>query len=99
MRAVVLTVLAAAALAGAALWGSATPSFAQSPLLRAQFVPPPAKEGFRYPDCFCTDTDGARVEVGDFACLRIGSRRVLAQCGMSQNSPAWRERAKGCPVS
>lgn len=64
-----------------------------------RFVPPPAKEGYSYPDCYCTDSDGRRVEMGERACLRIGSRRVTARCGMSQNSPAWRTEAEGCPVS
>lgn len=60
---------------------------------------PPPKEGYSYPDCYCTDTDGARVEIGDMACLRIGRKRVLAQCDMSQNSPAWRPQREGCPIS
>ena len=63
------------------------------------YVPPPAKEGYSYPDCYCTDSDGQRVDVGERACLRIGSRRVLATCGMSQNNPAWRPSAEGCPIS
>ncbi|MEM9221830.1 MAG: hypothetical protein AAGB11_05440 [Pseudomonadota bacterium] len=62
------------------------------------FVPPPAKEGFSYPDCYCTDSEGRRVEVGDTACLRIGSREVTARCGMSLNNPAWRTQSEGCPT-
>jgi hypothetical protein len=59
---------------------------------------PPAK-GFRYPDCFCTDSQGQRVEMGRSACLQIGSRAVMAQCDMSLNSPIWRIRDEGCPTS
>ena len=61
------------------------------------YTPPPAKEGFSYPECYCTDTRGQRVELGQTACLIIGSRRVLARCGMSLNNPAWREQSEGCP--
>ena len=61
------------------------------------YSPPPAKEGFSYPDCYCTDSLGQRVEMGQMACLTIGSRRVLARCGMSVNNPAWREQSEGCP--
>lgn len=68
-------------------------------LLVSPFAAPPAKEGYRYPDCYCTDSDGQRVEIGDIACLRIGRKRVLARCGMSQNSPAWRPEQDGCPIS
>jgi hypothetical protein len=59
---------------------------------------PPAK-GFRYPDCFCTDSQGQRVEMGRSACLQIGSRTVMAQCDMSLNSPIWRIGDEGCPTS
>ena len=61
------------------------------------YSPPPAKEGFSYPDCYCTDSKGQRVDMGKYACLVIGSRRVMARCDMSLNSPAWREESEGCP--
>lgn len=61
------------------------------------YHPPPAKEGFYYPDCFCTDSIGKRVELGQRACLTIGSRRVMARCGMSVNNPIWRPEGEGCP--
>ncbi len=38
-----------------------------------------------------------RVEMGETACLITGSRRVLARCDISVNSPAWREESEGCP--
>ena len=28
-----------------------------------QYVPPKPKKGFRYPDCFCTDSTGQRIEL------------------------------------
>ena len=61
------------------------------------YSPLPPKEGHTYPDCYCTDSQGQRVDLGQTACLIIGSRQVLALCGMSVNSPAWREQSEGCP--
>jgi hypothetical protein len=58
---------------------------------------PPAKEGFNYPDCYCTDSKGKRVDMGKTACLAIGQRRVVARCEMSLNNPVWREQSEGCP--
>ncbi len=61
------------------------------------FSQPPAKDGYSYPDCYCTDSKGQRVEMGQKACLIIGSRRVLARCDMSVNNPTWRHESEGCP--
>ena len=61
------------------------------------YAPPPPAEGFSYPECYCTDSDGHRVGIGESACLRIGSRRVLARCDFSVNNPIWRPEAEGCP--
>ncbi len=47
-------------------------------------------------DCFCTDTQGSRVELGEFICLEVGGRMFVAQCQMSQNNPMWREISSGC---
>ena len=47
-------------------------------------------------DCYCTDTQGARVELGDTICLQVDGRMFMAQCQMSLNVPMWREVAKGC---
>lgn len=58
---------------------------------------PPAAEGYSYPDCYCTDSTGERVELGETSCLSIGSRRVLARCEMAANNPTWRHEAEGCP--
>ena len=70
---------------------------AAGPSSNPNYSPPPAKEGFSYPDCYCTDSLGQRVEMGEMACLIIGSRRVLARCDMSVNNPTWREQSEGCP--
>lgn len=67
------------------------------PPANPNYNPAPPKEGFSYPDCYCTDSDGQRVEMGETACLRIGSRRVLARCAWSVNNPAWRPEGESCP--
>lgn len=62
-----------------------------------RFTPAPPKEGYSYPDCFCTDSDGRRVELGQVACLNVGSGQVLARCGQSLNVTTWRRIQDGCP--
>ena len=47
-------------------------------------------------ECYCTDTSGARVELGEMICLQVGGRMFMAQCQMSLNSPMWREVSEGC---
>ncbi|RKE95509.1 hypothetical protein [Sulfitobacter guttiformis] len=47
-------------------------------------------------DCYCTDTSGARVELGESICLQVGGRMFTAQCQMSLNVPMWRETQNGC---
>lgn len=47
-------------------------------------------------DCYCTDTSGARVELGQTICLHVDGRMFMAQCQMSLNVPMWREVAQGC---
>jgi hypothetical protein len=63
------------------------------------FVPPAPREGFTYPPCYCTDTEGRRVEIGETACLTIAGKAVTALCRMSLNNPAWRTLEDGCPTS
>ena len=50
-------------------------------------------------DCFCTDTQGDRVELGQVICLFVDGRRFMARCEMSLNVPMWREQSKGCTSS
>jgi hypothetical protein len=47
-------------------------------------------------DCYCTDTSGSRVELGETICLHVDGRMFMAQCQMSLNVPMWREVSKGC---
>ena len=59
-------------------------------------APPPGK---RVIECYCTDTSGARVEMGEIICLTVGGRMFTAQCQMSVNMPMWRELNAGCESS
>ncbi len=47
-------------------------------------------------DCYCTDTQGARVEMGEEICLSVGGKVFVAFCGMSQNVPIWRDTGRAC---
>ncbi|CUH53269.1 hypothetical protein [Shimia marina] len=47
-------------------------------------------------DCYCTDKQGQRVEVGEMICLQVDGRMFMAQCQMSLNVPMWREISPGC---
>jgi hypothetical protein len=50
-------------------------------------------------DCYCTNTQGRRVELGQTICMQIGDRLFQAQCQMSLNVPMWREVGQGCQSS
>ena len=52
--------------------------------------------GVVWPDCYCTDKAGARVELGTMICMKVGGRDFIARCEMSQNVPMWREINQGC---
>lgn len=52
--------------------------------------------GGKTADCFCTDTSGLRIELGQTVCMQVDGRMFMAQCQMSQNVPMWREVAPGC---
>ncbi|MDX2482277.1 MAG: hypothetical protein QNK42_01295 [Pseudodonghicola sp.] len=47
-------------------------------------------------DCYCTDSTGGRVELGETICLHVDGRMFMAQCQMSLNVPMWREVQQGC---
>ena len=47
-------------------------------------------------DCYCTDKQGERVELGEMTCLQVDGRMFMAQCQMSLNVPMWREVSEGC---
>ncbi|HHI71643.1 MAG TPA: hypothetical protein ENJ91_11615 [Rhodobacteraceae bacterium] len=50
-------------------------------------------------DCYCTDQNGDRVELGQTICLEVNGRRFTARCEMSLNNPMWREQQEGCVSS
>ena len=50
-------------------------------------------------DCYCTDPQGDRVELGATICLTVDGRSFLARCEMSLNNPMWRETGDGCVSS
>lgn len=50
----------------------------------------------KWPDCYCTDKIGTRVELGTVVCMTVGGRNFIARCEMSLNNPMWRELSKGC---
>jgi len=90
MRMMCLSLAAAAALAVAA------PAGAEEPRPGAGTVLPPAKEGHAYPECYCTDSRGQRVEVGQLACLQIGQRQITSRCEKARNLVIWRHQEEGC---
>jgi hypothetical protein len=47
-------------------------------------------------DCYCTDSQGLRVELGETICLVVDGRAFMAQCDMSLNVPMWRDTGSGC---
>ena len=85
----ILPIMALVALLPAAGWGQ--------PPANPNYNPPPPKKGYSYPDCYCTDSKGRRVNLGRTICLSIGSKRVLARCEMSVNNPTWRYLSGACP--
>lgn len=50
-------------------------------------------------DCYCTDTTGGKVDVGEMACLQVDGKMFMAQCDMSLNVPIWRKVSEGCMTS
>lgn len=60
------------------------------------YVPPKPKDGYSYPPCYCTDTQGNKVDVGQMACLQIGSRQVMSRCEKARNLVIWRHQTEGC---
>ncbi len=52
--------------------------------------------GGKVRDCYCTDSKGKRVELGQTICLFVDGRMFMAQCQMSLNNPMWRKVQDGC---
>ncbi|MGX0903090.1 hypothetical protein ACSSV8_001659 [Roseovarius sp. MBR-79] len=65
-------------------------------LLAATPALPDATIGGKTVECYCTDTQGARVELGEMICLRVDGKMFMAKCGMSLNVPIWRKVSDGC---
>jgi len=47
-------------------------------------------------ECYCTDSRGERVEMGEMICLRVDGDTFMARCSMSLNVPTWRKVSDGC---
>ncbi len=63
-----------------------------APYAKADVIGP----GGKVRDCYCTDSTGGRVELGETICLHVDGRMFMAQCQMSLNVPMWREVQQGC---
>jgi hypothetical protein len=50
----------------------------------------------KWPECYCTDSQGKRVDLEEEICLTVDGRTFLARCGMSLNNPIWRKVKDGC---
>ena len=50
-------------------------------------------------ECYCTDSSGGRVELGESICLFVDGRSFVAICEMSQNNPIWRDTGEDCVMS
>lgn len=51
------------------------------------------------PDCFCTDREGARVELGQEICMTVDGRAFMARCEMTLNTPSWKPTGEMCVSS
>ena len=47
-------------------------------------------------ECYCTDRNHNRIELGETICMQVDGRMFMAQCQMSLNVPMWREVQEGC---
>ncbi|GIT90420.1 hypothetical protein JANAI62_00980 [Jannaschia pagri] len=64
--------------------------------LAAPLAITPALADKKWPDCYCTDSSGSRVEIGQTTCLTVNGRAFQAKCEMSLNVPIWRNNGQGC---
>jgi len=58
-----------------------------------------AGDKVNWPDCFCTDKTGSRIELGKVICMKVGGRSFMARCEMMLNNPMWRETGDSCVTS
>lgn len=77
--------------------------FALTGMMIGGFAPPVGADvitpGGKVIDCYCTDTQGSRVELGQEICLYVNGRAFMALCDMSLNVPIWRDTGRGCMTS
>ncbi len=50
-------------------------------------------------NCSCLTSTGARVEVGEIACLKTKKGMQEARCGFVLNNTSWIFTGKSCPVA
>ena len=50
-------------------------------------------------DCYCTNSTGGQVDIGEMICLHVDGKMFMAQCQMSLNMPMWRKISDGCVSS
>ena len=60
---------------------------------------PDLQNGDNVIDCYCTDTFGQRVELGESVCLFVDGRSFIARCEMALNNPVWRDTGVDCNMS
>ncbi len=60
------------------------------------FVASSEETKVKAPDCYCTDKEGKRIELGTMVCMKVDHRNFIARCEMSLNNPMWREIKQGC---
>ncbi len=66
-----------------------------APVAPADVISP----GGKVIDCYCTDTQGSRVDLGQEICLFVNGRAFMALCDMSLNVPIWRDTGRACVTS
>ncbi len=49
--------------------------------------------------CTCRNRDGARYELGQVACIRVGEITYMARCEMNLNVTTWKKLRDGCPTA
>ena len=68
-------------------------------LISAALATQSVAAGKKTVECYCTDSGGARVELGEVRCMTVGGRIFMARCEMSLNVPMWREQQGSCTLS
>nr|WP_234818606.1 hypothetical protein [Sinorhizobium fredii] len=49
--------------------------------------------------CTCRNRDGAKYELGQVACIRVGGISYMARCEMDLNVTTWKKVRDGCPTA